>query len=109
MASVISVNVGMSRDVDWRGKKVTTAIWKEPVAGPVRIGRLGADGDQQADLMGHGGEQRALDPAAVAKVVEDFLADQLPLTIAISRQDNLIAGLERRRDGFEFRGLIAFG
>jgi hypothetical protein len=39
-----------------------------------------------------GGEQRALDPAAVAKVVEDFLADQLPLTIAISRQDNLIAG-----------------
>jgi len=60
MASVISVNVGMSRDVDWRGKKVTTAIWKEPVAGPVRVGRLGADGDQQADLIGHGGEQRAL-------------------------------------------------
>jgi ferredoxin-NADP reductase/MOSC domain-containing protein YiiM/ferredoxin len=60
MASVISVNVGMSRDVDWRGKKVTTAIWKEPVAGPVRVGRLGADGDQQADLVGHGGEQRAL-------------------------------------------------
>jgi hypothetical protein len=34
---------------------------------------------------------------------------QLPLPVAISRQDNLIAGLERRRDGFEFRGLIAFG
>jgi ferredoxin-NADP reductase/MOSC domain-containing protein YiiM len=60
MASVISVNVGRSRDVDWRGKKVTTAIWKEPVAGPVRVGRLGAEGDQQADLIGHGGEQRAL-------------------------------------------------
>jgi ferredoxin-NADP reductase/MOSC domain-containing protein YiiM len=60
MASVISVNVGRSRDVDWRGKKVTTAIWKAPVAGPVRVGRLGADGDQQADLVGHGGEQRAL-------------------------------------------------
>jgi ferredoxin-NADP reductase/MOSC domain-containing protein YiiM len=60
MASVISVNVGRTRDVDWRGKKVTTAIWKEPVAGPVRVGRLGAEGDQQADLMGHGGEQRAL-------------------------------------------------
>jgi ferredoxin-NADP reductase/MOSC domain-containing protein YiiM/ferredoxin len=60
MSSVISVNVGRTRDVDWRGKKVTTAIWKEPVAGPVRVGRLGAEGDQQADLMGHGGEQRAL-------------------------------------------------
>jgi ferredoxin-NADP reductase/MOSC domain-containing protein YiiM/ferredoxin len=60
MASVISVNVGRTRDVDWRGKKVTTAIWKEPVAGPVRVGRLGAEGDQQADLVGHGGEQRAL-------------------------------------------------
>ena len=60
MASVISVNVGRTRDVDWRGKKVTTAIWKEPVAGPVRVGRLGAEGDQQADLVCHGGEQRAL-------------------------------------------------
>ena len=60
MASVISVNVGRTRDVDWRGKKVTTAIWKEPVAGPVKVGRLGAEGDQQADRMGHGGEQRAL-------------------------------------------------
>jgi ferredoxin-NADP reductase/MOSC domain-containing protein YiiM len=60
MASVISVNVGRTRDVDWRGKKVTTAIWKEPVGGPVKVGRLGAEGDQQADRMGHGGEQRAL-------------------------------------------------
>ena len=60
MASVISVNVGVPRDVDWRGKTVTTAIWKEPVSGPVMVGRLGLEGDQQADLMGHGGEQRAL-------------------------------------------------
>jgi ferredoxin-NADP reductase/MOSC domain-containing protein YiiM len=60
MASVISVNVGRTREVDWRGKKVTTAIWKEPVAGPVKVCRLGAEGDQQADRMGHGGEQRAL-------------------------------------------------
>jgi ferredoxin-NADP reductase/MOSC domain-containing protein YiiM len=60
MASVISVNVGRTRDVDWRGKKVTTAIWKKPVGGPVKVGRLGAEGDQQADRMGHGGEQRAL-------------------------------------------------
>jgi MOSC domain-containing protein YiiM len=60
MPRVISINVGITRDVEWRGKTVTTAIWKAPVTGPVRVGRLGAKGDQQADLMGHGGEQRAL-------------------------------------------------
>jgi ferredoxin-NADP reductase/MOSC domain-containing protein YiiM len=58
--SLISINVGRPREVEWRGKTVTTAIWKDPVAGPVRIGRLGAEGDQQADMVGHGGEQRAL-------------------------------------------------
>src|SRR3984957_4285876 len=60
MSSLVSVNVGKPRDIKWRGKTVTTAIWKEPVAGPVKVGRLGAEGDQQADLVGHGGEQRAL-------------------------------------------------
>jgi ferredoxin-NADP reductase/MOSC domain-containing protein YiiM/ferredoxin len=60
MASLVSVNVGKPRDIEWRGKTVTTAIWKEPVSGPVRVGRLGLHGDQQADLTGHGGEQRAL-------------------------------------------------
>src|ERR1700754_880117 len=60
MASLVSVNVGKPRDIEWRGKTVTTAIWKRPVAGPVMIRSLGADGDGQADLMGHGGEQRAL-------------------------------------------------
>jgi MOSC domain-containing protein YiiM len=48
VASLISVNVGRPREVEWRGKTVTTTIWKEPVAGPVRVGRLGAEGDQQA-------------------------------------------------------------
>jgi ferredoxin-NADP reductase/MOSC domain-containing protein YiiM/ferredoxin len=60
MPSVVSINVGKAQDVAWRGKAVTTAIWKEPVAGPVRVSLLGAEGDQQADLLGHGGEQRAL-------------------------------------------------
>ncbi len=57
---VISVNVGQPRDVAWRGKVVRTAIWKDPVGARVWAGRLGLAGDQQADLKGHGGEQRAI-------------------------------------------------
>ena len=57
---VRSVNVGRARDVEWRGRVVRTAIWKEPVASRVWAGRPGIAGDQQADLVGHGGEQRAI-------------------------------------------------
>ncbi|MEA2913121.1 MAG: hypothetical protein QOJ15_5202 [Bradyrhizobium sp.] len=60
MDVVVSVNVGLPRDVEWRGKTVRTAIWKQPVAGRVFAGRLNLAGDGQADLAGHGGEQRAL-------------------------------------------------
>ncbi len=60
MARVVSVNVGMPRDVPWRGKSVRTAIWKRPVEGRVFAGRLNLAGDAQADLAGHGGEQRAV-------------------------------------------------
>jgi MOSC domain-containing protein YiiM/ferredoxin-NADP reductase len=60
MAVVVSVNVGLPRDVAWRGKIVHTGIWKEPVAGRVFAGRLNLVGDGQGDLAGHGGEQRAV-------------------------------------------------
>ena len=60
MNVVVSVNVGLPRDVEWRGKTVRTAIWKQPVAGRVFAGRLNLAGDGQAYLAGHGGEQRAL-------------------------------------------------
>jgi ferredoxin-NADP reductase/MOSC domain-containing protein YiiM len=60
MATLLSVNVGRPRDVDWHGRLVHTGIWKEPVAGPVRARRLNLDGDGQGDLAGHGGEQRAV-------------------------------------------------
>lgn len=60
MAKVVSVNVGLPRDVAWRGKVVRTAIWKRPVDGRVFAGRLNLTGDGQADLVGHGGEQRAV-------------------------------------------------
>jgi ferredoxin-NADP reductase/MOSC domain-containing protein YiiM/ferredoxin len=60
MAQLLSVNVGLPRDVAWRGRTVHTAIWKNPVRGRCRVRRLNLDGDGQGDLAGHGGEQRAV-------------------------------------------------
>lgn len=60
MAQLLSVNVGLPRDLDWHGRVVHTAIWKEPVAGRCRVRRLNLDGDGQGDLTGHGGEHRAV-------------------------------------------------
>jgi ferredoxin-NADP reductase/MOSC domain-containing protein YiiM len=59
MARLLSVNVGLPRDIEWKGRIVRTAIWKDPVHGRCRVGRLNLEGDGQADLGGHGGEQRA--------------------------------------------------
>jgi ferredoxin-NADP reductase/MOSC domain-containing protein YiiM/ferredoxin len=60
MARLLSVNVGLPRDIEWKGRTVHTAIWKDPVRGRCRVGRLNLDGDGQGDLGGHGGEQRAV-------------------------------------------------
>ncbi|MEZ0111153.1 ferredoxin-NADP reductase/MOSC domain-containing protein YiiM/ferredoxin [Catenulispora sp. EB89] len=60
MATLISVNVGMPKDVAWHGSTLHTGVWKRSVAGPVAARRLNLDGDGQGDLAGHGGEQRAV-------------------------------------------------
>ena len=60
MARLLSVNVGLPRDIEWKGRTVHTGIWKDPVPGRCRVGRLNLDGDGQGDLAGHGGEQRAV-------------------------------------------------
>src|SRR5215510_4637759 len=60
MPRLLSVNVGLPRDIEWKGRTVHTGIWKEPVRGRCRVGRLNLDGDGQGDLAGHGGEQRAI-------------------------------------------------
>jgi ferredoxin-NADP reductase/MOSC domain-containing protein YiiM/ferredoxin len=57
---LVSVNVGLPKDVAWQGKTVFTGVFKDPVAGPRRVGKLNVDGDGQGDLAGHGGEQRAV-------------------------------------------------
>ncbi len=57
---LLSVNVGLPKDIDWHGKTVHTAIRKEPVQGRRTVRRLNIDGDGQGDLAGHGGEHRAV-------------------------------------------------
>jgi ferredoxin-NADP reductase/MOSC domain-containing protein YiiM/ferredoxin len=60
VGTLLSVNVGMPKDVAWQGKTVFTGVFKDPVAGPRRVRKLNVDGDGQGDLGGHGGEQRAV-------------------------------------------------
>src|SRR6201997_2940889 len=60
MARLLSVNVGLPRDIAWQGRTVHTGIWKTPVGGRCRVRRLNLDGDGQGDLAGHGGEERAV-------------------------------------------------
>jgi ferredoxin-NADP reductase/MOSC domain-containing protein YiiM len=57
---LVSVNVGLPRDVTWRGQTVHTAIWKEPLPGRRIVRQQNVDGDGQGDLAGHGGEHRAV-------------------------------------------------
>ncbi|HXM28375.1 MAG TPA: MOSC domain-containing protein [Chthoniobacterales bacterium] len=57
---LLSVNIGLPRDINWRGKTVHTGIWKSPVPGHVIVRKLNIDGDGQGDLGGHGGVNRAV-------------------------------------------------
>jgi ferredoxin-NADP reductase/MOSC domain-containing protein YiiM len=57
---LLSVNVGLPKNVRWQGKTVFTGVFKDAVTGPRRVRRLNIDGDGQGDLAGHGGEQRAV-------------------------------------------------
>ncbi len=57
---VVSVNVSLPKTVEWRGRKVTTAIFKKPVEGRIRIRRTGLVGDRQADPSVHGGPTKAV-------------------------------------------------
>jgi ferredoxin-NADP reductase/MOSC domain-containing protein YiiM/ferredoxin len=59
MARLLSVNVGLPRDVGWKGRTVRTAVWKDAVRGRHKVGNLNIDGDGQGDVAGHGGVNRA--------------------------------------------------
>jgi MOSC domain-containing protein YiiM/ferredoxin-NADP reductase/ferredoxin len=60
VARLLSVNVGLPKDIAWRGRTVHTAVWKRAVTGRRMARRLNLDGDRQGDLAGHGGEHRAV-------------------------------------------------
>jgi ferredoxin-NADP reductase/MOSC domain-containing protein YiiM len=60
VGTLLSVNVGLPRDVPWQGKTVFTGVYKEPVAGPRHVSKLNVEGDGQGDLAGHGGDHRAV-------------------------------------------------
>ncbi|MGC9944241.1 MAG: MOSC and FAD-binding oxidoreductase domain-containing protein [Verrucomicrobiota bacterium] len=60
MARLLSINVGLPRELPWRGKTVRTGVWKAPVHGKRMVRRLNIEGDGQGDLAGHGGEHRAV-------------------------------------------------
>jgi len=57
---ILSVNVGLPREVSWQGNLVTTGIFKEPVNAPIMVRTLNLDGDEQADLTVHGGVNKAV-------------------------------------------------
>jgi MOSC domain-containing protein YiiM len=57
---VISINVGLPREVEWRGEIVRTSIFKMPVTGRVRVDGLNIEGDRQSDLTVHGGVDKAV-------------------------------------------------
>ena len=73
---VVSVNVGLPKTVTWRGKTVTTGIFKRPVIGAVMVRTLNLDGDKQADLSVHGGVSKAV--YAYPAEHYDFWAKELP-------------------------------
>src|SRR5215472_12635153 len=60
MPRLLSVNVGLPRDITWNNRTVRTAVWKSSVSDRRIVRKLNIDGDGQADLAGHGGEQRAV-------------------------------------------------
>ena len=60
VGTLVSVNVGMPKNVPWQGKNVYTGVFKDPVSGHRRVGKLNIEGDGQGDRAGHGGEQRAV-------------------------------------------------
>ncbi|MBW4627031.1 MAG: MOSC domain-containing protein [Brasilonema octagenarum HA4186-MV1] len=91
---LISVNVGLPQEVTWKGKTVSTGIFKEPVSERVRVRSLNLDGDRQADLTVHGG----LDKAVYVYPFEhyDYWRSELPdteLTLGIFGENFTVTGL----------------
>ena len=70
---IVSLNVGEVREVDWHGRRITTAIWKHPVTGRIALRGVNFAGDDQADRTVHGGPEKAV--YAYAREDYDFWRD----------------------------------
>lgn len=57
---ILSVNVGKSAPLSWNGQTANSSIVKTGVRGPVRVNKLGLDGDTQTNLKVHGGPLKAV-------------------------------------------------
>src|SRR5437660_6661573 len=105
---ILSVNVGLPREVSWQGKVVTTGIFKEPVKGPVMLRTLNLDGDGQADLTVHGGVTKA-----VYAYPSEHYAFWRAEFAAMGRADIIKRFLASRRSGFYFavarEGMVSAG
>src|SRR5215203_5847262 len=91
---IISVNIGLPREVSWQGKTVTTGIFKEPIKGSVMLRTLNLDGDKQADLSVHGGVSKAVYAYTVQHY--EFWKSELPnmqLPYGMFGENFTIAGL----------------
>jgi MOSC domain-containing protein YiiM len=91
---IISVNIGLPREVSWQGKTVTTGIFKEPIKGSVMLRTLNLDGDKQADLSVHGGVSKAVYAYPVQHY--EFWKSELPnmqLPYGMFGENFTIAGL----------------
>jgi MOSC domain-containing protein YiiM len=91
---LVSVNTGLPREVTWHDMRVTTGIFKEPVAGRVALRKLNLDGDRQADLTVHGGEFKAV--YCYPLVHYDYWKQELPgrdLPLAIFGENFTTDGL----------------
>src|SRR6266849_1434040 len=96
---VLSVNVGLPKEVVWKGRTVVTGIFKEPVAGRVAIRRLNLEGDRQADLTVHGGPDKAV--YAYPAEYYSFWREQFPemeLPWGMFGENLTIAGTINRED-----------
>ena len=60
MPKIFSLNVSLLKEVEFEGQKETTGIFKEPIAGRVKLRTLNLDGERQADLTVHGGPDKAV-------------------------------------------------
>jgi len=96
---IVSVNTSAPREIEWRGDVVRTSIFKEPVAGPVRVRHLNLDGDEQSDLSVHGGPNKAV--YAYHAEHYEFWRNELPeaeLGWGSFGENLTIAGLPREDD-----------